>query len=316
MQEISQKMVELQALSRGRPIWQQDAENALLENIGIRIRRARVARKLSRRALSEQCGISQRYLAQLESGNGNVSILLLHRVASALDERIDQLIRGDSQTDTGYSELATLFEKADSDKQLQVLKVLKQQDENAAPVRRLAFIGLRGAGKSTLGKLTAEKSDLPFLELNSEIEKVSGIPVHEVMALYGNDGYRRLEIQSLRRLVDERQGFVLAVAGGIVMERETFRILLQSCFTIWLKAQPEEHMARVRGQGDERPMAGNPDAMRQLRKILSTRERSYGKADLTVSTSGKSVNACLDEILAGLEKAGKQKKTPENPGPE
>lgn len=277
-----------------------DNEAALLAAIGGRVKKLRTEKKMSRRALSEASGLSQRYLVQLENGAGNISVRLLHRVGEALGREIEWLVRQSSPPKSEQSRIITLLNKADSRQRSQILSILDPTYKAIHQVRRLVFVGLRGAGKSTLGRMTAEKAGLPFLELNEEIEKISGIPIHEVMALYGNEGYRRLEIQSLKRIVESDDDLVLAVAGGIVTEPETYQYLLQNCFTIWLKAHPEQHMARVRKQGDERPMAGNPDAMLQLKDILANREPLYARADVMIDTSGKTVGKTILDVLEAI----------------
>ncbi len=165
-------------------------------------------------------------------------------------------------------------------------------------MHRICLIGLRGAGKSTLGELAGQALNLPFVELNSEIEEQSGMPVNEVIALYGQEGYRRLEAQAISRVISTHDDIILAVAGGIVAEPETFNLLQSHFHTIWLRATPEEHMARVREQGDERPMAGNLEAMDQLRSILTSREALYGKALAQLDTSGQSVDISLAQLRA------------------
>ncbi len=275
-------------------------EGVLLGFIGDRVRKARISKKLSRKALSELSGVSQRYLAQLEAGTGNISVLLLYRIAAALGENIQWFLKPEIQHESRVSRMVLALQNANEEQHRQILEILEPQKITKKPVRRLAFIGLRGAGKSTLGRQVAEKIGLPFQELNDDIEEVSGIPVNEVMALYGVEGYRKLELQSLKNIIGSRGSMVLAVAGGIVNEPETYQFLLDNCTTIWLKARPEEHMARVRSQGDERPMAGNPDAMRQLKNILSEREKSYSRADVVINTSGKSTQQSLSDILRVL----------------
>jgi XRE family aerobic/anaerobic benzoate catabolism transcriptional regulator len=161
---------------------------------------------------------------------------------------------------------------------------------------------LRGAGKSTLGKILSKDLSLPFIELNREIEEVSGMPATEVMALYGQEGYRRLERQALERIVATSDAAVLAVAGGIVAEPETFAYLLRYFHTVWIKARPEEHMERVRNQGDLRPMKGNPKAMEELYSILASREELYAKAEATVDTSGRSLEESKRDLLATVRK--------------
>ncbi len=246
-----------------------DAEiRRLLAAVGGRVRAARLAAGLSRRALSERSGVSERYLVQLEGGEGNASIAVLLRLALALDRRIEWFFGED--------------------------------EKPAATQRRIAFIGLRGAGKSTLGRLTAERLGLPFRELNDEIEAMSGMAVNEIIALYGQEGYRRLERRALEQTVQKYDDLVLAVAGGIVANPQTFDLLLANYRTVWLQAAPEEHMARVRAQGDERPMAGNPDAMNQLRDILTEREAEYARADLSVDTSGRALDDSVSDVLKAL----------------
>ena len=161
------------------------------------------------------------------------------------------------------------------------------------------MIGLRGAGKSTIGRLAATRLDLPFCELNDEIAAAAGISVTELFALYGQEGYRRLEREAIARLA-QGPAMVLAVAGGIVSEPDTFDSLLVNFRTVWLRASPEEHMVRVRAQGDERPMAGNPQAMKDLRAILTRREADYARADLVVDTSGRTVQTSLKDLLRAL----------------
>ncbi len=269
----------------------------LLSSVGERVRNARARTGLSRRMLAEKSGVSQRYLAQLESGQGNISIGLLLRVADALDFRIEWLVAEEDPWASDIVVISSLLRSSTRAQRERVLEILDPQNPGLRRASRIAFIGLRGAGKSTLGRLTATQLGLPFKELNEDIAEASGIPAGEVMALYGPEGYRHLERQSLERIVATYDRLVLAAAGGIVSQPETYNYLLRNFHTIWLKAEPEEHMARVRGQGDERPMAGNPDAMAELRNILTSREALYAKADAHINTSKTTLEKSLEAIL-------------------
>ncbi len=266
--------------------------------VGQRVRQARQRKGISRRVLSERSGVSQRYLAQLESGSGNISIALLYKVARALDHRVEWLVGEDDPWGSETVQMASLIRSADAEQRQRVMQILNPGPPSALRRQRLCLIGLRGAGKSTLGRLLGETLSVPFAELNRDIEEQSGMPVDEVMALYGQEGYRKLERQALERIVATTDEVVLAAAGGIVSEPETFGFLLRNFHTIWLKASPAEHMGRVRAQGDERPMAGNPRAMEELVSILTSREALYAKADRCVDTSGKTVRESLRDLAA------------------
>ena len=279
------------------------AIDSLLVAVGARVRNARNARGVSRRILSDISGVSQRYLAQLESGEGNISIGLLLKIAEALDSRVEWLLAEEEPADSDLATISILLREATKKQRERVLKILDPKHPALDRANRYALIGLRGAGKSTLGKLAAPELGLPFIELNEEIEQASGMPVHEVFAMYGQEGYRRLERQSLERIVSTHNSGLLAVAGGIVEESDTFSYLLQHYHTIWLKAEPEEHMARVKAQGDERPMAGNPNAMKELRNILTNRAALYAQTEGQVDTS----NCDQSESLAQLIGLIKQK---------
>lgn len=282
----------------------EDVTSAFLVLVGERVREARSRKNISRKALSEISGVSQRYLAQLETGAGNISIVLLRRVAEALDYKIEWLVGEEDPYSSKLLSLFSLFKQATSSQRMKVLEILDPDHPKLKRSKRIAFIGLRGAGKSTLGRLTAEKTSLPFLELNEEIEQASGMPVNEVIALYGQEGYRRLERQSLERIVATHDSIVLAVAGGIVSEPETFNYLLRHYHSVWLKAEPTDHMTRVRGQGDERPMAGNPEAMEELKSILMSREAIYARAEIEVNTSGRTLEQTLGDVVDAIAEKG------------
>lgn len=275
-----------------------------LSRVGERVRTARARKGISRKALSEKSGVSQRYLAQLESGEGNISIALLRRVADALDHRIEWLIAEDDPWTSEVVAITNLYRAATVDQKKRACAILAPENSTFVRARRVALIGLRGAGKSSLGRMVSASISIPFMELNEEIELVSGMPANEVMALYGQEGYRRLEYQSLERIVATHDLLILAVAGGIVSEPKTFNYLLRHYHTIWLRAKPEEHMARVRAQGDTRPMAGNPAALDELTTILTSREDLYGSADVQLNTSGKSLDESLADLLATIETKG------------
>jgi XRE family aerobic/anaerobic benzoate catabolism transcriptional regulator len=274
----------------------------LLASVGERVRSARARMGLSRRLLAEKSGVSQRYLAQLETGQGNISIGLLLRVADALNFRIEWLVAEEDPWSSEIVMISSLLRSATRAQRERVLEILVPENPGLKRASRIALIGLRGAGKSTLGRLVAAELGIPFKELNEDIEEASGMPAGEVIALYGPEGYRHLERQSLERIVATHDRLVLAVAGGIVSQPETFNYMLRNFHTIWLKAEPEEHMARVRGQGDERPMAGNPDAMQELRNILTSREALYSRAEAHVNTSKASLKDSLAAVLAEIEK--------------
>lgn len=278
--------------------------SALISRVGDRVRAARQRRGIPRRVLSEASGVSPRYLAQLEAGEGNISIGLLLRVAIALDHRIEWLVGQDDPWTSEALRVADLYRVAKSDVQQAVMRALSPEPAEAIRAQRICLVGLRGAGKSTLGVRLGAEYGLPFVELNDEIEEQAGMPVGEVMALYGQEGYRKLEAQAVSRVVAKHEAMVLAVAGGIVAEPETYNMLLTHFHTIWLRADPEEHMERVRAQGDERPMAGNPEAMEQLKSILASREILYGKALAQLDTSGQSVETSLSQLKALVNDRG------------
>ena len=277
---------------------------SLIARVGERVRRARERKGIPRRVLSEISGVSPRYLAQLEAGEGNISIGLLQRVAMALDHRIEWLLGEEDPWTSDALRVADLFRAADAEVQETVLRTLAPEAAETMRAHRVCLVGLRGAGKSTLGALVGAAMGVPFVELNREIEEQSGMPVEEVMALYGQEGYRKLEAQAVSRVIQTHDSVILAVAGGIVGEPETYTRLMSHFHTIWLRTSPGEHMDRVRAQGDERPMAGNPEAMEQLKSILTSRQALYEKAEAQLDTSGRSPEESLAELMALISERG------------
>jgi XRE family aerobic/anaerobic benzoate catabolism transcriptional regulator len=276
-----------------------DPENGFLEQLGQRVRTMRALRGMSRKVLAKVSGISERYIAQLESGKGNVSIVLLRRVSNAMGAHLEDLIPH-AEPSPDLAVIRDLLRKASPSQIAQAKDILTGQ--NASQQRRTSFagialIGLRGAGKSTLGKLLAKKIGWNFVELNKEIEAQNGLSVAEIIALYGQEGFRRLEQAALTQLLARKELTVLATGGGIVSEPVTFDLILSSFYTIWLKAEPEEHMGRVRKQGDLRPMADDRSAMAELRNILTSREPLYARASAVVDTAGLSVDAAAARLI-------------------
>lgn len=274
----------------------------LLLQVGKAVREARAAQGIPRRVLSEKSGVSARYLAQLEGGQGNISITLLEKVSRALGLRlVDILADGASASE---QRLVDLFRRVDTATQEAVIRRLEVAAEVPDRAQRICLIGLRGAGKSTLGRMAGKQLDMPFVELNKDIELQAGMPVAEIMALYGAEGYRQLEAEAVRRVAARHDRLILAVAGGIVGDRETYATVLERFHTIWLKAAPDDHMSRVRAQGDMRPMQGQPGAMDQLRGLLAAREGEYGRALAQVDTHGQSVEQSLGDLVALIQARG------------
>lgn len=276
-------------------------EESLFRLVGDSVRELRRTLGLSRRQLSDRSGVSQRYLAKLEAGEGNISIALLRRVARALDHPMENLL---SSMPSESARVARLFHGADAITRARVMQLLDPDRSRAGKAERICLVGLRGAGKSTLGTLIAADLGLAFVELTTLVESRAGMPIAEVIALYGQDGYRALEAAAVQEVVDGNTGVVLAAAGGIVVEDDSFADVLTHFHTVWIKASPLEHMARVRGQGDLRPMDGNPQAMAQLRQILRQREAKYAQADFVLDTTDQPVAASHRDLLALLRGAG------------
>ena len=251
-------------------------KSPLLQALGERVRNLRARRGLTRRGLASAAVVSERHLANLEYGTGNVSILVLQQIAQALQCSMAELL-GDVTTASAEWLLLRELLEGRSEADLQRVRLAAGEILGTAPsgdphrASRIALIGLRGAGKSTLGRMLAEQLNVPFLELNQEIERVAGCSVREIYDLYGAGAYRRYERRALEEAVQIYSDVVIATPGGIVSDPATFNELLSHCTTVWLQAQPDEHMGRVVAQGDTRPMAANPEAMDDLRRILDGR---------------------------------------------
>ena len=279
-----------------------DPGMALVARLATRVADLRKARGMPRRVLSERSGVSPRYLAQLEAGEGNISILLLQRVAEALEVRVEALLAEDIPLDHDAQRVAALYRQAPLETQAQVRGLLAPQNPDMLRAGRICLIGLRGAGKSTLGKLAGEALGIPFVELNRDIEDATDMPLSEVMAFYGEAGYRKLEAEAVERVSLQHSRVILAVAGGIVADEATYVRLLERFHTVWIRTSPPEHMQRVRAQGDHRPMQGNPAAMAHLRDLLEARAPLYAQAEAEVDTSNKTVNSSLNTLLAVIAK--------------
>lgn len=275
----------------------QDA--SYLQSLGDKVRAARARNGMTRKILAAQSGVSERYLAQLETGRGNVSVLVLRQIATAmgldivdlLSDRIDQNFEAKRM----YQDISRLT--PDQVEQVQALIQQKLALRPATPKgRRIALIGLRGAGKSTLGLILAEKLGFKFVELNAMVEKEFGAGLGELFSLAGQSLFRRLERRCLLKLIEDGGDYVIATGGSIVADDETYAILLRDSFTVWLQTSPEEHMSRVVNQGDMRPMAGNREAMQDLKQILASRSPLYEKAHAKMNSSGQSEGDSLQTL--------------------
>lgn len=278
-------------------------DGAFLIDLGERVRELRARRGMTRRILARDSGVSERYLAQLETGQGNASLLVLRQLARALDVPLQELVTDAPEPPHELTQALELLRRLRPE-QLDEARALLLRTfgdaELAGRSRRIALIGLRGAGKTTLGTLLAERLQLPFVELDREIEHESGVALGTIFEFYGQAGFRRLERGCLERVLEEHPRFVLATGGSIVSEPATFERLLAACWTVWLHAAPAEHMERVVAQGDMRPMAGNRESMADLQRILAGREPLYRRADADVDTSAKSAGESLEALLVAL----------------
>jgi XRE family transcriptional regulator, aerobic/anaerobic benzoate catabolism transcriptional regulator len=287
------------------------AAREFLAVLGRRVRELRNRRGMIRKALAQQADVSERHLAQLEAGEGNISVLLLQRVADALGVSLAALFSSDG--DGGREEktsrekilLERFFERLPARRLEEVVLRLTRDlgAEEKARRQQIALIGIRGAGKSALGSRLAADVGIPFIELDGEIEKDAGMPLGDIFSLYGQSGYRSLERRLLERVLNKNPRAILSVGGGVVTEKETYDYLLTNCYTIWIKARPEEYMARVIAQGDFRVMGGSDQAMEELRRILEAREPLYRKADLVLDTTGNTVEESFAKLKGALTSA-------------
>jgi XRE family aerobic/anaerobic benzoate catabolism transcriptional regulator len=266
-----------------------EARDPYLTALGERVRALRSRRGLTRKALARLAEVSERHLANVESGVGNASIQFLRQLASVLNCTLAEMIGDETAMSPEWLMIREIL-RGRSDEELAKARatlagIFDAPASESARRQRVALIGLRGAGKSSLGRMLADNWMVPFVELSRHIETIAGCSVPEIHALYGPNAYRRYEYRALEDAIRRFPRAVIATPGGIVSDPATFNLLLSHCYTIWLKASPEDHMGRVVAQGDTRPMSGNREAMEDLKSILESREPFYSKADETFDTS-------------------------------
>jgi XRE family transcriptional regulator, aerobic/anaerobic benzoate catabolism transcriptional regulator len=278
------------------------SENRFLDFLGKRVRELRNRRGMTRKMMAREAAVSERHLAQLEAGEGNVSIVLLRRIAAALSVSLPELFAPDAETQHEKVLIQRFLERLPAHRVEDAMFRLMREfgAEDNARRQRIALIGIRGAGKSTLGSRLAAELKIPFIELDAEIEKDAGMPLGEIFSLYGQAGYRAIERRLLEKVLAENPRAILSIGGGVVSEKETYDYLLAHCYTIWIKARPEEYMARVIAQGDLRVMGGSNQAMEELRRILEARDPLYRKADFYLDTTGNTVEESFAKLKAAL----------------
>jgi XRE family aerobic/anaerobic benzoate catabolism transcriptional regulator len=274
-------------------------EPGFAAEVGRRVRLGRAKRGITRRRLAEDSGISERYLAQIEGGQGNPSVIVLRSIADAIDVPIIELLPRSNGGNAALSEVLDLLARVPPAELPGIAAMIEERLKSSVSdrARRIALVGLRGAGKSTLGRKLAEHLGVPFLELNRVIEQDYGASVSLLIEMSGLTTFRRYEHDCLERVIAENEAAVIATAGGIVANPDTYSLLLRRTHSVWIKAKPEEHMARVIEQGDFRPMAQNREAMADLVAILDARRADYARAEAELDTSGETVGQSFARLL-------------------
>lgn len=276
-------------------------EAPFVAEIGRLVRLGRAKRGITRRRLSADSGLSERYLAQIEGGRGNPSAIVLNALARAIDVPIIDLLPRAAARSTEYSRILDLLARVPASELPVIAELIEERIADASASdrgRRIALVGLRGAGKSTLGRSLADRLGFPFVELNRFVEQEYGASVSLLIEMSGLNTFRRYERACLDRVIREHEAAVIATAGGIVSNPETYALLLRRTHTIWIKALPHEHMSRVMEQGDFRPMAQNREAMSDLVSILEARRDDYGRAEAALDTSGQTIEQSSAALLA------------------
>ncbi len=271
-----------------------------VESLGERVRTLRSRKGMTRKAVAIAADVSERHLANLEYGMGNVSVLVLLQVAQALQCSLAELL-GDISTSSPewllIRELLSKRSEADLRRaRVQLTDLFGEGGSQQDRANRVALIGLRGAGKTTLGQRLADDLGFPFIELSREIEQFAGCQISEIHNLYGANAYRRYERRALEEAIQIYPEVVIATPGGLVSDSSNFNLLLSHCTTVWLQADAQDHMSRVAAQGDLRPMAASREAMEDLKRILDGRSAFYSKADLTINTSLGDVQAAFAQL--------------------
>jgi XRE family aerobic/anaerobic benzoate catabolism transcriptional regulator len=281
------------------------AEEAYLKHVGERVRIGRARRGMSRKSLAKASGVSERYLAELERGAGNASLLVLRQIAEALGLEMAALVSERPELPLELRLALHQLERLSPAELAQARHLIQQRFEahGKSSDGRVALVGLRGAGKTTLGRRAAEQLNMPFVELDREVERASGMELSEIFATHGQGMFRRLERQCLETVVARFERAMIATGGSLVTEPATYDLLLSTCFVVWLSATPDEHMSRVLAQGDLRPMADGPQAMDDLKAILESRTPLYAKANAEVMTSGKSEAEALATLVDSIADA-------------
>jgi XRE family transcriptional regulator, aerobic/anaerobic benzoate catabolism transcriptional regulator len=276
------------------------AASAFLAGIGREVRRNRAKRGMTRRQLAHASGTSERYLAQIESGVGNPSVSVLRAIAHALGVQASALLE---ETGTRPAMLANILDLLAQVPEHELPALAKEIEARVARLdgadraRRIALVGLRGAGKSSLGRMLAQHFGWPFIELDRLVEQDYGASIPDLIEMAGTATFRRLERAALERVISQNAAAVITTAGGIVADPETYALLLRRTHTVWIKARPEDHMSRVMAQGDFRPMAQNREAMADLMAILEARRADYARAEAEMDTSGDAVEQSFAKLL-------------------
>ncbi len=269
--------------------------------LGERLKLLRARRGLTRKALAQLSGVSERHLANVETGVGNASVQFLRQLCGVLNCSLAEMTGDETASTPDWLMIREILRGRNEEELARARLVLGELFDSpvseASRRQRIALIGLRGAGKSSLGRLLADQINAPFIELSNQIEQLAGCSIAEIHALYGQGAYRRYEQRALEEIIRHYPRAVIATPGGIVSEPATFNLLLSHCYTVWLKASPEEHMGRVLAQGDRRPMSGNREAMEDLKRILESRAQFYSKADKIVETSELSHEAAFASLM-------------------
>ena len=276
-------------------------KDPFLISLGERLKLLRARRGLTRKALAHMADVSERHVANVESGVGNASIQFLRQLSTVLNCSLAEMTGDETASSPDWLMIREILRGRTDSELARARAVLGELFDSATSEnsrrQRVALIGLRGAGKSSLGKQLAHKLNVPFIELSAQIETLAGCSIAEIHALYGQTAYRRYEQRALETAIAQHTQAVIATPGGMVSEPATFNFLLSHCYTVWLKASPEEHMARVLAQGDKRPMSGNREAMDDLKRILESRTQFYSKADKVVDTTGLSEQQTFSRLV-------------------